>query len=258
MDKVAVICCYNRQDIIDSMLDKSLKNQLNVEIERIYFRDSSDAACKCFNSAIKTTDAEYLVFVHQDIEFLTSDFLLRTVEYIKKEKRAIFGLCGARASGDKIEVVSNSIHGLWNKKIGDVHNEKLERVFGLDEIFAACHRDVFKEIRFDEEHFDGWHMYLADLCAQAYLKNIPVYVLPLEAQHKNALEMPKYMMIYNIYPDDYFRYLKLMYKKYKGKVPFICCPCVSFSTTPVRFWRTYYRMRFESSKRRFFRMNSLK
>ncbi len=258
MDKVAVICCYNRQDIMDTMLDKSLKNQAGVEVERLYYQNSSDAACKCFNKAIKSTDAEYLVFVHQDIEFLTDDFLLKTVGYIKNEKRAIYGLCGARASDNKTLVVSNCIHGLWNKKIGDIHNDKLEKVFGLDEIFAACHRDVFNEIQFDEENFDGWHVYLADLCVQANLKDIPVYVMPLESQHKNSLEMPKYMMIYNIYPDDYFQYLKMLYKKYKGKVPFICCPCVSFSTTPFKFWRTYNRMRFASSKRRFFRKISLK
>lgn len=240
--KVAVICCYNREDILASMLEAGLENQVGVDIERLFFYNKFKSAAETFNYAIRKTSAEYLVFVHQDIEFKQKDFLLKVTEEIDNKRDALYGLCGTSLVDERGFVYSNVFHGLWNKTVGESIEEKKE-VCGLDEIFLACHRMVFERIQFDAKLFDGWHMYVEDICLQAQLAGMKVYVLPLVAQHKNFMEMPKYMTMHGILPEDYFAYVKRIRKKYKGKFDKIASPCIVIELGFFKFYKYFWHLR---------------
>lgn len=258
MKKIAVVCCYNRDDLLESMLEEGLTNQKNVNILRKFYYNMYPSAASAYNQAIQDTPCDYYVFVHQDIKFLQEDFLEKTIECIDSNPEALYGLCGTVKTNNSYETISNTFHGLWNKRIGCRTIDEVVQVQGLDEIFVACHRCVFDKIRFDEKTFDGWHIFVADLCLQAQLVNIPVFVMPFNSQHKNSLEMPNYMMVYKILPDEYFVYLKRLREKYKNRIEEIITPCIVIRTRCFDFWKKYLFIRFVSKYRKLFRKLSMK
>ena len=257
MPKIAIACCYNNELILKSMLENGIKEQSYTNIEKIYFNNKFDSAAKAYNYVLDNYEAEIYVYVHQDLKFLDSDFLSDLIKAIEEDKKAIYGLCGSKMENGKNYTYSNVYHGLLNKNIGKQISE-VKEVEGLDEIFIAFHKDVKNEIRFDEKTFNGWHLFVEDICLQAKLKGIKVKVLPLLTQHKNSLEMPRYMKIYGIYPKEYFLYLKRIRNKYKKKIENITCPCVSTSTSFISFYKTYLSMMTKMNFKKFFRQISLK
>ena len=256
MESVCIVCCSNNEQIKNEMLLKSLQGQylqitneeakemqldiceLSLELE-IYEKGFSSAAA-AYNYAIEHSSSDYFFFVHQDVAFLDSLFLLKAVNTINKHKNALFGLCGSKINGN-LYTYSNIWHGLWNNNIGTPIDDIVE-VQGLDEVMVAFHKDVTKKIRFDEKTFDGWHLYVEDICLQAELLSIKVYVLPYKSQHKSFLEMPGYMKKYGILPKEYFTYLVRIRNKYKGKVDSIVCPCCCIRTDFIHFWRQIFLM----------------
>ena len=235
MEKVAVVCCYNNKEILESMLECGLRNQKNVEIERLFYCNQFKSAAEAYNYALDNSDAEFFVFLHQDIKFLDEYLLKKTIQQLKLNSKGIYGLCGAIYKEGHTETCSNVYHGLQNKNIGK-KIETVTKVDGLDEIFVAFHRSIVKLLKFDSKNFDGWHIYVEDLCLQAIQKDIDVFVLPYAAQHKNVLEMPHYMMVYNIYPKEYFMYLKRLRNKHYKKIHKIVCPCFTISTKGYHFF----------------------
>lgn len=193
--RITVICTYNNREILNSMLEAGLRAQIGVDIERLYYNDARSAA-SAYNDAIKKASSDYLVFIHQDIRFSDEQFLIKLINYIEDDRNCIYGLCGAKMIMDKgiVTTYSNVFHGLKNQNIGKSINNKIY-VDGLDEIFVAFHKDISNIIKFDELNMNGWHLFVEDICIQASMKNLKIAVLPLTSQHKNSLEMPKYMHI---------------------------------------------------------------
>ena len=231
--KIAVICAYNNDEILNGMLEQSCIQQ-DVLVEKKYYKNKYPSAAETFLNAIRETDAEILCFVHQDFRFSQCNFLKLLAEEIMSEPRALYGLCGAVRENGQIHVYSNMFHGIQNVNIGEKLTGK-KQVQGLDEVFVACHRSVFEEIGFDPDVMDGWHLYVQDLCMQAQEKGIPVYVLPLSSQHKSILEMPEYLQVYGLYPDVFYTYLKKLKKKHCSCLNEIICPCIAITTTEPKF-----------------------
>lgn len=239
MEKIAIVCCYNDKKVLDEMLINSLNKQTNVEIELVLYNNQFKSAAEAYNNAIKNTSAEYLAFIHQDMALLQDDFLFNTIESIKLNKDAIYGLCGSRRENNQNVVYSNVFHGIQNTNMG-VEVDTIFPVDGLDEVFIAFHRQVTEQILFDEEQFDGWHAYAEDLSIQAKLKNLGVFVLPYNSQHKCGFEFRKYLLEYRNLPQVYFKYLKRLRRKYGKQVEWITCPCFCVRNKFFPFWKKYF------------------
>lgn len=255
-EKITVVCAANSRKILEHMLIPSINKQKNVTIDLKIYENQYGSAAETFLHAIEETDSDYICFVHQDLSFTRDDFLFELINNIKKEPDALYGLCGALEHNGNAQVYSCTYHGIQNKNIGQRFESKL-RVRGLDEIFLACHRNVFKMISFDMETFDGWDLYVQDLCMQAEIKGIPVYVLPLENTHKSILEMPEYFNIVGLYPDTFYLYLNRLRNKYAGTVSKIVCPCIQIVTANPEFAVKTARMKVRTKIKRVFRRLSL-
>lgn len=254
MPDITIICCYNSEKVLNSMLVESLQKQIGVEIETIFMNGDYPSAAESYNRAVLKAKSNRVAFIHQDMMLTQPDFLRNLIEEIDNEKNALYGLCGTRYN--EIEkrpyTFSNVFHGLWNRNVGTPISRKT-RVSGLDEIFVAFHKDLSRQIQFDAVNLNGWHLYIEDLCLSAELQGLPVFVLPLSSQHKGVLEMPRYIGKYGILPKEFFQQLKQLRKKYKTKVNRIICPCVTINTSPFRFWGDYLRLYFRHRRKKFFR-----
>lgn len=254
MPDITIICCYNNERVFNAMLAESLHKQHDVTVETIFMRGEFNSAAASFNHAISKAHSDYLVFIHQDIVLTRPDFLKNLIVEINQEKTALYGLCGTEYNETEKRsfTFSNVFHGLWNRNVGTPITKK-KRVSGLDEIFVAFHKDITRQIQFDAMTLNGWHLYVEDICLSAELLGIPVYVLPLPTQHKGLLEMPGYLSKYGILPKEYFKQLRKLRGKYKRRVKRIVCPCITIDTSPVLFWKEYFRLYLHHRCKKFFR-----
>lgn len=183
---ISVICCYSNQELLDSMLAKSLKNQ-NCNYETIFVDNTKGrftSAAAALNYGFLQSKGEYVVFVHQDITFDDKNFLKKIKASIDLLKGNV--LVGPAGIKEKNEVYSNITHGPDHKAVGKFRLGNPVKVQTLDEVLMATKRKVFEQFMFDEVTCDNWHLYGVDLCLSAKEKGIDSYVIPLKLQHHSS------------------------------------------------------------------------
>lgn len=248
---VDIICCYNKINVLDAMLRKTMEtqNRGNLKFNEVYIdcRDGKyKSATQAFNKAIAQSTSDFLFFIHQDVELHDKAYILKCVEYLAKNRNTILGACGIDSKG---EVFSNIYHGVQNVNCGTPLDE-YKKVVNLDEVLIAGSKEAFSQIAFDERMIDGWHFYVADFCLAATQKGYAIYLAPYKLQHKSILDMPHYMVGYNYLSKDYFKLQKVMRKKWRNTCKKISTPCSTFPTAfiPYFFYYTkmsiHYRLRF--------------
>ncbi len=187
MKKISLISVYNKPNLVEEMKNSAL-TQKNVEIDFVLIDNSNkqfSSASKALNYGADKAEGNVLVFLHQDIEFLSDEALEYVYDFAVQNPDAVFGVAGVpmRQSSEKM-MFANFYAGPDKSKYETITTP--EKAFTLDECLIACHKNCFKKLRFDEKNCDGWHLYGADLCLQAQaFKNLPVYAIPLNVWHKS-------------------------------------------------------------------------
>lgn len=129
----------------------------------IYWRKSNSGnPAKLYNEIIDQCDTKYLLLVHQDVNF-SPDFL----DYVNYAINIYpdFGAMGTVGN------FKNNIE--WGRK--GVINE----VTTLDGQCILINKE--HGIRFDEDTFDEYHLYVDDYCMQCKEKGLRVFTFPVDA-----------------------------------------------------------------------------
>ena len=229
--RVSVIACYNKIDILNDYLDKSLSKQ-SIDVERIYINNKElnlNSASSCLNHGASISNGDYLIFAHQDISFEDPDFIRKAVQFTDVADDAILGIAGKKVEDFKI--YSNMLHGEKKWKAGNYQILDLEPVQTLDEVFIMMKRSTYDKVRFDEEGLTNWHLYAVDLCLAAAQLNIKSYVMPLEAYHLSTGNIDK----------SFYDELNKVVKKHRSEFPTIASTCVNTSTNPLKY--EFYKIR---------------
>lgn len=202
---ISVICCYSDQELLNSMLAKSLKKQ-NCEYETIFVDNTNGrftSAAAALNFGFSQSKGEYVIFAHQDITFNDLHLLEKIKFNIDLLKgNVIVGLAGVK---EKNKVYTNIKHGVNHEFAGKCRLETPIKIQTLDEVLIATKRKVFEEFMFDEVSCDNWHLYGVDLCLSAKKRGVDSYVIPLEIYHKSTGNVD----------DNYLKTLGKVVKKHK-------------------------------------------
>lgn len=208
---ISLICCYNNLQQYNDM-QKSLENQ-TVEYELIGI-DNREGKYKSAASALNAgggrTHSEILIFLHQDIIFEKENSLENFVKAIPNDRDSIVGLYGAS-------------HGKRNKIA-----ENLYEAETLDECCVAMHKEVWQQLRFNEDICNGWHLYVVELCLRAAEKGILIASGSFDIKHLSSGTVDqKYMQT--------FKNLIVIYKEKK----WIATTCKTMPTNLLIFYIYY-------------------
>ena len=136
--------------------------------------------CEGYNRGVARASGEILLFSHDDIEIVTPDLAARLLGHLRR-----YDLVGI--AGTTTLMSGNWTAAGWPHLRGQVGSRSASRarplgttVFGLaqesiapvealDGVFFAARREVLDRIRFDQETFDGWHLYDLDFSYSAHL-----------------------------------------------------------------------------------------
>lgn len=210
MNKISLITVFNNQSMVDEMIN-SAKRQNDADTEFIMIDNRNNkfnSAAAALNYGVEKASGDVLVFLHQDIEFISDDVLKKIYNFAMNNKNVIFGAAGVLSKAEEKSgaILANFYHGSDKSKYDTI--DKPTKCFTLDECLIACCKDIMAKVRFDERVCDGWHLYGADLCLSANLeKDLSVMVVPMNIWHKSNGNADKSYMITQ----------DRLAKKYKGK-----------------------------------------
>jgi tetratricopeptide (TPR) repeat protein len=147
----------------------------DVPHEIIAIRDARSLA-EAYNRAIAKCRGDLVILSHDDIDILASDFSPRLRRHLRQfDVVGVVG--GTRLNGPQWKSCGHPhlrgwiTHPAPNNEgylVGVLDPRPVGRdLAALDGVFLAVHRDVFSDVVFDEETFDGFHLYDIDWSCRA-------------------------------------------------------------------------------------------
>lgn len=183
---ISVICIYNDKAILDGMLLASLQRQ-DVGCQLVCI-DNTDSRYSCaatvLNEAGAAAENDLVMFVHQDIEFLSTTWLSEAERMLRAlESGAAAGVAGVDESG----VMSASVwHGEPWHFAGGMPVDVPTPVQTLDGSLLIAARADFRRTRFDAKVCPGWYLYVAEYCLSRKKLGFRAFVLPLPVYHRST------------------------------------------------------------------------
>ena len=174
---------------IDDLKLEKLKNGIlrvmhDSPWELIHIKDAK-GMCEGYNRGILECSGEYLIFLHDDIEFVSNDIRPALAHSFKNSD--VFGVVGTRLAlglnftsaglpnvvGLCVEKNSN---GTYEIMVAGVDGILMHGIQMLDGVLIGCHKHVAKKLKWDEISFPGWHGYDVDFSYRAHLNGYRVAV----------------------------------------------------------------------------------
>ena len=218
--KVSVICCYNDKEVLTNMLEHSLNNQ-NVDVEQIFINNTDNkysSAAAALNHGASISNGDILCFVHQDIELIDNETIMKIIYYIEHNDDCILGLAG---KAEDNYLYTNMKQGRDHQYAGEKQIDSLKQGQILDESFVALKKDLFMEYQFDEQTCSNWHLYTVDLCLTLGSNNVYSYVIPCDAYHFSLGNTGI----------EFYISLLLVARKHHADYPVIYATCATISTS---------------------------
>ncbi|MBL8514962.1 MAG: hypothetical protein JNJ55_13300, partial [Betaproteobacteria bacterium] len=174
--RVSVIACSIRHDYFAALQNGIARQFAAHEVELIGIHDAK-SLCEGFNRGAAQAKGDVLVFCHDDIAFPQADFGERVLAQLGTVD--VVGLAGATqlVNGDwrhagAPHLVGQILHQPPAGQVGflyhvvGLHNAGAP-LQALDGVWLAMNRRVWEAVRFDEETFDGFHLYDIDFTFRA-------------------------------------------------------------------------------------------
>ncbi len=220
---ISIICVYNNKEILNEYILKSLKTQTS-DYELILIDNTENkfqSAAEALNYGGKKANGKYLMFVHQDIDLLSENWIKNVEEILDLIPE--LGIAGVAGKLDgKNGIISNIKDGIPPKQTGTTRIKTFMKVQTLDECLFIIPKSVFEILTFDEETCDGWHLYAVDFCLNVMKIGFFVYVLPLSLYHRSSAPSVS---------EDYYNSVKKMLNKYKNDYKWVYTTMGNWNTS---------------------------
>lgn len=201
----SVICAVNDEQILNSCL---LRSPDLVSASDIVLKTGFSSAAAAYNSGIRESRGEIMVFVHQDV-YLPEGWALRAEKAIKAIEAqdpnwGVLGAWGVTNAGKRAGYL------YWSGQPG-VAGRQFEagiEVGTLDELILVLRKS--SGLAFDEA-MGGFHMYGADICLEAQRQGMKNYAISAFCIHNSN--------DYKLLPWEFWKAYFYMRKKWKSQLP---------------------------------------
>ena len=206
---------------------ESLQNTIGTTYELIVIDNATGkySISQAYNIGLKQAKYDYIVFCHEDIEFLTQNWGYKLIAHLNTDRVGICGIAGGRLAthipeeawkGYDMSTCMWQGNG-YNKETLRFHkrpkNYSLPRrsAVCLDGSFLAMRADTTQTVHFDND-LPGFHAYDIDICLNACSQGFINYVIyDIQLVHYSRGNITR----------NYYESLARVYEKWEQHLPLI-------------------------------------
>ena len=179
--RVSLVICSIRPEKFDAVCAIYRALLADVPHEIIGIHDAR-SLCEGYNRGMRRATGEIVILSHDDVVIVNPDFAARL--YARLTNHDLVGIAGTTRliGGNWIEAGWPHLHGQIGSQIHQpgklvvtayqVRGATVPGAQALDGAFLALRREVFERVQFDEQTFDGWHLYDLDFVFSAHLAGL--------------------------------------------------------------------------------------
>ncbi len=185
--RLSFIICSINDERFDAICANIARCVTGISYEVVRARNAKSLTA-AYNRGIEMSRGELLVFCHDDIEIMQADFGQRLLADF--EQYDVFGVAGTSRMvdgywgtagqpllfGQVLQKNEDKDKDGYTLYMFDFHDKPMPQIQGLDGLFIAARREAAERIGFDQERFDGFHLYDADFSFRAHLAGLRVGV----------------------------------------------------------------------------------
>ena len=207
---ISIIICTRRTDG-NVELRTNIQATVGIEHEVIIIDNSknTESIFSAYNKGVHLSKYPYLLFMHDDVSYKTTGWGSRLVAHFKDPKVGAVGVAGTH-------YMSYTAGGWWSSGIGHLYllqSEKADAppeqlnylppdmsagndVVVLDGVWFSIRKELFNQISFDQQTFNGFHFYDVDITLQVFqrgykllcIKDILIHHLSMGVLNKTWVE----------------------------------------------------------------------
>lgn len=221
---ISIIVC-STSPVLAKAFTENIRTTIGVPYEIVCIDNSQGqySICSAYNKGIDRAQYPYLIFLHQDVAFQTTDWGKRMIGHLRQPNTGIIGVAGSqiahRIPQEAWKGYNRGAHflqGTPNLKqaprlyhLPKDYSLPLYPAVCLDGVLLAMNSSLGKNIRFDER-IKGFHTYDIDICLQAatagYLNYVAYDILLTHYSAGNITH-------------DYYQQLLQTYQKWQDRLP---------------------------------------
>jgi len=176
----------------NTYFSESIEKTIGTKYELIVIDNSTGkySICQAYNIGLDQARFDYVVFCHEDIEYLTPDWGSKLIAHLNTEHVGICGIAGGRLATHVPEEAWKGYDVSTCRWQGDGYNQNTLRFHKrpddypltrrsavcLDGSFLAMRADAARQVRFDN-NLPGFHAYDIDICLNACSQGFINYVI---------------------------------------------------------------------------------
>jgi glycosyltransferase involved in cell wall biosynthesis len=190
---LSLIICSTHSALSDSF-EANIQKTIGTEYEIVHIDNSKHQynIFEAYNEGVARSKGEYLCFVHEDVRFHSKNWGKVVEQHLSQPFVGAIGVAGGNVVLDKLDwrfygfghvyliQGTSSIEEMpgyyISHKPSCICQVPLLQVTVLDGVWICIRKDLFKQIRFDDEHFHDFHLYDSDICMQINQLGLGVFV----------------------------------------------------------------------------------
>lgn len=219
---ISIIIC-SRSVSPPQLLLTNIEKTIGVPYEVISIDNSTNkySICGAYNLGVKSSRYEILCFMHDDIEYHTSNWGNIVADHFNDKALHAIGIAGTPYLsampgawwGSGI-IYENLVHEKGSQQqLPGYGSKKVKEIVAFDGLWFCIRKSLFEQIAFDELNFTGFHFYDIDISMQIHNLNVKMYCI--------TDVFIKHLSFGNL-DDKWIESLFIFQKKWKNKLPALC------------------------------------
>ena len=200
---ISIIVCSVNQEFYNC-LNQSVIKTIDIPFEIILIDNNlvNLSISQAYNKGAQMSRYDYLLFVHEDVEFINSGWGKKIIKLLQDISIGIIGIAGSTylpsvPSGWYLPFehlnqvfVHQGFKYIEAPVRFDNQGDDLTTVYLLDGVFLSMRKDVWKEFPFDEK-LEGFHAYDVDISQRVSSKYQNFFTKQIEILHKSEGKVDK-------------------------------------------------------------------
>lgn len=168
--KMLSIIISSYQPNFYSVIEENIEQTCGVVYEIIKISNPGlMGICEAYNKGAMNAKYDYLLFLHEDVEFTAGCWGSILINHLKKIDVGLIGLAGCSyvpnvpfSWWDKPDISFRNIQQFnGSKEVKNYNLEKDQCIAAVDGVFMGCRKDVYEKFKFDNS-ITGFHSYDLD------------------------------------------------------------------------------------------------